>query len=138
MTFLKQMIPFIHSLISLFFVAILRYDSPLPTLPPGLPASSDDEIPTEPLPQTPPPFENDVMDERRFLERENSAGWESGIDMDPTDDGYVDDVQVATPFLPRTGYTLVGIDKENVSEPNVFSKGNRKKTETSVGVLEVR
>lgn len=132
MTFLKQMIPFIHSLISLFFVAILRYDSPLPTLPPGLPASSDDEIPTEPLPQTPPPFENDVMDERRFLERENSAGWESGIDMDPTDDGYVDDVQVATPFLPRTGYTLVGIDMENVSEPNVFSKGNRKKTETSV------
>ena len=138
MTFLKQMIPFIHSLISLFFVAIFSYDSPLPTLPPGLPAPSDDEIPTEPLPQIPPPFENDVMDERRFLERENSAGWESGIDMDPTDDGYVDDIQAATPFLPRTGYTLVGIDMEKVSEPNVLSKGNRQKAETSVWVLEVR
>ena len=138
MTFLKQMIPLIHSLISLFFVAIFRYDSPLPTLPPGLPAPSDDEIPTEPLPQIPPPFENDVMDERRFLERENSAGWESGIDMDPTDDGYVDDIQAATPFLPRTGYTLVGIDMEKVSEPNVLSKGNRQKAETSVWVLEVR
>lgn len=132
MTFLKQMIPFIHSLISLFFVAIFRYNSPLPTLPPGLPASSDDEIPTNPLPQIPPPFENDVMDESRFLERENSAGWESGIDMDPTDDGYVDDIQAATPFLPRTGYTLVGIDTEKVPEPNVMFKGNRQKIETSV------
>ena len=138
MTFLKQMIPFIHSLISLFFVAIFRYNSPLPTLPPGLPASSDDEIPTNPLPQIPPPFENDVMDESRFLERENSAGWESGIDMDPTDDGYVDDIQAATPFLPRTGYTLVGIDTEKVPEPNVMFKGNRQKIETSVWVLEVR
>ena len=72
------------------------------------------------------------MDERRFLERENSAGWESGIDMDPTDDGYVDDIQAATPFLPRTGYTLVGIDMEKVSEPNMLSKGNRQKAETSV------
>lgn len=132
MTFLKQMIPFINSLISLFFVAIFRYNSPLPTLPPGLPASSDDEIPTNPLPQIPPPFENDVMDESRFLERENSAGWESGIDMDPTDDGYVDDIQAATPFLPRTGYTLVGIDTEKVPEPNVMFKGNRQKIETSV------
>ena len=131
MTLVKQMMPFVHSLISLFFVAIFRYDSPLPTLPPGLPASSDDEIPTDPLPQIPPPFENDVMDERRFLERENSAGWESGIDMDPTDDGYVDDIQAATPFLPRTGYTLVGIDMEKVSEPNVLTD-NRQKTETSV------
>lgn len=131
MTFLKQMIPVIHSLISFFF-AIFRYNSPLPTLPPGLPASSDDEIPTDPLPQSPSPFENDVMDERRFLERENSAGWESGIDMDPTDDGFVDDIQAATPFLPRTGYTMVGIDMEKVPEPNVMLKGNRQKIETSV------
>lgn len=104
----------------------------MPTLPPGLPASSDDEIPTDPLPQIPSPFEDDVMDERRFLERENSAGWESGIDMDPTDDGFVDDIQAATPFLPRTGYTMVGIDMEKVPEPNVMLKGNRQKIETSV------
>lgn len=92
----------------------------MPTLPQGLPALSDHE--------NPPPSENDIMDERRFLERENSAGWESGIDMAATDDGYVDDIQAATPFLPRPGYTLVGMDMEKV----LFEGNGRQNIETSV------
>ena len=54
---------------------------------------SDEDIPHDPLPPIPPPYET--------VTRSDSAGGESGIDMDATDDGYVDDARVDSPFLPR-------------------------------------
>ena len=104
----------------------------MPTLPPGLPALSDDEIPKEPLPPLPPPYENDIMEKARFPERADSAGGESGIDMDGADDVYVEDTRADTPFLPPPGNKPVAIDMEKAPEPKVLFKGNRNKIETSL------
>lgn len=92
---------------------------------------SDDEIPTEPLPPLPPPYENEIMDKARFPERADSAGGESGIDMDGPDDGYVEDVRADTPFVPPPGNKPVAIDMK-APEPKVLWKGSRNRIETSL------
>ena len=109
------------------------YDSPLPTLPPDLSTMSDEDIPSEPLPPIPSSRENATSDGGAWPARTNSAGGESGIDMDGADDGYVDDARADTPFLPPAGNKPIAIDiskAKKVPETKVFIKGSRERIET--------
>ncbi|XP_068702886.1 fibroblast growth factor receptor 4-like isoform X1 [Montipora foliosa] len=97
------------------------YNSPLPAPPPGM---SDEDIPSGPLPPLPPDYENT---------RSNSAGGESGIDMDGADEGYVDDARMDSPFLPRVEHKPLSIEMDNVKkvpEAKVMLKGSKQKYET--------
>ena len=106
------------------FFSFFRYNSPLPTLPSSRPSLSDDEIPADPLPPLPPQYENT---------RSNSAGGESGIDIGAEDDGYIDDAEIDTPFLPREKPVSIEMDKlEKVPEAKVLTKGSQRKYETQL------
>lgn len=124
-----------------FFVLVFRYDSPLPTLPPGLAIISDEDIQNSPLPPIPPSYEDAMSDEDEAKPRTsgstNSAAGESGIDVDGEDNGcdYTDDSRVDSPFLPREGNKPVAIEMSGaaeVPEAEVLIKGQRRKIETEL------
>lgn len=86
---------------------------------------SDEDIPHDPLPPL-PPYETS---------RSDSAGGESGIDVDAVDDGYVDDARADSPFLPRPGNKPVAIqmDKYNkVPDEKILPKGRHGNYETEL------
>ena len=119
---------------------MFRYDSPLPTLPPGLAIIRDEDIQNSPLPPIPPSYEEAMSEEDEAKPRTsgstNSAAGESGIDVDGEDDGdYIDDARVDSPFLPREGKKPVAIEMSGagkVPEAEVLIKGQRKKVETAL------
>ena len=85
---------------------------------------SDDEIPADPLPPLPPQYLNT---------RTNSAGGESGIDIGAEDDGYIDDADIDTPFLPREKSVSIEMDNvKKVPEAKVLTKGSHQKYETQL------
>lgn len=87
---------------------------------------SDEDIPNEPLPPIPPSYESAT--------RTDSAGRESGIDVDGADDGYVDDVRVDSPFLPPPGNKPVALDIDSITktpEAKVFH-GRKGRFETQL------
>ena len=95
----------------------------MPAPPPG---RSNEDIPSGPLPPFPPDYENI---------RSNSAGGESFIDMDGAEEEYVNDAQMATPFLPREKHKPVSIEMykvKKVLEVKVILKGRKKKYETQL------
>lgn len=113
----------------------------MPTLPPGLPIISDDDIQNAPLPPIPPSYEDAMSDEEEANPRtsarpRNSEAGESGIDMDGLDDGdYIDDARVDSPFLPREGNKPVAIEMDDagkVPEAEVLIKGKRQRIETAL------
>ena len=88
---------------------------------------SDEDIPNEPLPPIPPSYENAT--------RTDSAGRESGIDVDGADDGYVDDARADSPFLPPPGNKPVAVEMDNirkVPKTKVFHNGRTGKYETQL------
>ena len=93
---------------------------------------SDDDIQKEPLPPLPLPYKNDTSDGEEFPERTNSAGGESGIDMDGADDGFADDARADSPFLPPSGNKPVAIEIDTVPEAKVLIKGKKYRTETAL------
>ena len=117
-----------------------RYDSPLPTLPPGQPIIGDEDIQNAPLPPIPPSYDDAMSDEDeepkpRSSAGTNSAAGESGIDVDGdeyVDNGgdYIDDIQADSPFIPRDGNKPVAIEVK--PETEVLIKGKRKRVETQL------
>ena len=120
-----------------------RYETPLPTLPPGLPILSDDEIQKAPLPSVPPSYDDAVRDDEeggyvddsqarppdRRTGSASSAGAESGIDME---DREVDEVM--TPLLSqadRDGGKPVTIEMDGMPDPTFHPKLD-KSVETTV------
>ena len=86
---------------------------------------SDEDIPNEPLPPIPPSYD--------IATRTDSAGGESGIDMDGADDGYIDDARVDSPFLPPPGNKPVALDMDNIRKtPEAKVHGRKAKYETQL------
>lgn len=92
---------------------------------------SDEDIPNDPLPPLPPSYENATSDGEG---RTNSAGGESGIDVNgDDDDGYVDDARANSPFLPPPGNKPVAIEMDKkVPEAKVLIKGRKGRIETQL------
>jgi len=95
---------------------------------------SDEDIPAEPLPSIPASYENATNDGGAWPARTDSAGGESGIDMDGADDD-MDDVRADTPLFTPAGNEPVAIDMSKarrVPETKAFIKGSRERVETEV------